>query len=71
MTPEESIIAATTNSAYAMGISHEAGSIAVGKRANFFITEPIPSYSYLPYYFGHNLVDRVVLNGMVMDKNSI
>ena len=46
-----------------MGVSHELGSIAVGKRANFFITKPIPSYEYMPYAYGENKVERVFLNG--------
>lgn len=66
MTPEEAILAATTNSAYAMNLSSQLGSIAVGKKANLFITKKIPSYSYLPYYFGSNLVEEVILNGKVM-----
>lgn len=65
MTPEEAIKAATTNSAAAIGLSMDTGSICVGKKANFFITSPIPSYSFLPYYFGQNLVKTVVLNGTV------
>ncbi len=66
MTPEESIIAATTNSAYAMGVSHKLGSIAAGKLANVFITKPAPSYAYIPYSFGFNPVDVVILNGKVI-----
>ena len=71
MTPEESIIAATTNSAYAMGISHSHGSIAAGKTANVFITRPAPSYSYIPYSFGFNPVEQVILNGKLMSSSLI
>ena len=63
MTPEEVINATTINSAYAMGVERELGSIAIGKKANFFITEPIPSYSYLTYNFGDNVINKVFLNG--------
>ena len=70
MTPEEAILAATTNSAYAINLSHETGSIAVGKKANMFITKEIPSYSFLPYSFGSKLADRIILNGKIMDNNS-
>ena len=63
LTPEEAINAVTLNSAYAMGVSREVGTIAVGKRANFYITKPIPSYEYMPYAFGENKVERVFLNG--------
>ena len=60
--PEEAINAATINSAYAMGIESTNGSIAKGKIANIFITKEIPSYHYIPYSFGSNLVETVILN---------
>ena len=63
MNPEEVINATTINSAYAMGLSKKLGSIAIGKKANFFITKAIPSYAYLPYSFGENLIKTVILNG--------
>ena len=63
MTPEEAINAATVNGAYAMGVSNEVGSITRGKKANFIITKPIVSYYQLPYEFGSNLIDKVVING--------
>ncbi len=66
MLPEESINATTINTAYAMGISDELGSIAVGKRANFWISKPMPTYQYLPYSYGDNKVDTVVLNGEII-----
>lgn len=65
MTPEEAINAATLNGAYAMGISETNGSITVGKKANLIITKPIPSYYQLPYAFGSNLIDTIVLEGEV------
>lgn len=65
MTPEEAINAATINGAYAMGLHQSHGSIAIGKKANIFITKEIPSYAYLPYSFGSNLIDTVILNGKV------
>ena len=63
MTPEEVINATTINTAYAMGVEKELGSICIGKKANLFITKPIPSYAYLPYSFGHNVIDRVLIAG--------
>ncbi len=65
MKPEEAINAATLNTAYAMDISSSHGSIAIGKKANVFITKEIPSYSFLPYSFGSNLVETVILNGII------
>lgn len=64
MLPEEAINATTLNSGYAMGVSEELGSIAVGKRANFYLTKEIPTYEYLPYAYGENKVERVFLNGV-------
>ena len=65
MTPEEVINATTINSAYAMGLEKELGSIAIGKKANLFITKPIPSYAYLAYSFGENLIKQVIINGKI------
>lgn len=61
--PAEAINAATLNSAYAMGLSADFGSITVGKTANFFITEPVPSVDYIPYAYTSPLVSRVFLGG--------
>jgi imidazolonepropionase len=65
MTPEEVINATTINSAYAMGLSQSLGSIAVGKKANLFITKPMDSYAYLPYSFGHQHIDQIMINGKI------
>ena len=67
MTPEEVINATTINSAYAIGLEKEVGSICRGKRANFFITKPIPGYSFLPYAYGSDLIQTVILNGEVVE----
>lgn len=63
MLPEEAINAATINGAFAMELANEVGSISVGKRANLIFTQPIPSLAYLPYSFGTNLIDKVMING--------
>jgi imidazolonepropionase len=67
MLPEEAINAVTLNSAYAMGLSEEMGSIAKGKKANIFITGPIPGYEFMPYAYGSNKVETVILNGEVVN----
>jgi imidazolonepropionase len=67
MLPEEAIHAITINGAYAMGLQDELGSIAAGKKANVFITKEIPSVQYMPYAFGSNKVEAVIMNGKVMD----
>lgn len=67
ITPEVAINAATINAAYAMGIEQTQGSITVGKKANFFITEEISSIAFLPYYFGKNSIESVYVNGKKID----
>ena len=66
MTPEEAINAATINGAYAMDLSETHGSITKGKKANFIITEEIPSYTFLPYAFGTNSIASVYINGKLI-----
>ena len=63
MLPEEAINAATINAAYAMELQNELGSITIGKKANLIFTKPIPSIAYLPYSFGNNMIDKVMING--------
>jgi len=63
LTPQEAINAVTLNSAYAMGVESDLGSIAKGKKANLFITKEIPTMEFMPYYYGTNKVDKVILNG--------
>ena len=60
---EEALNAATLNSAYAMGVSHDYGSISIGKVANFYITEPIPSLDFIPYAYTTPIISRVFLAG--------
>jgi imidazolonepropionase len=63
MLPEEAINAATINGAFAMELANEVGSISIGKRANLIFTNPIPSLAYIPYAFGSNLIQKVMING--------
>ena len=63
MLPAEAINAATINGAYAMELGEKVGSVTIGKAANLIFTKPIPSLSYLPYSFGSNLVDKVMIKG--------
>ncbi len=67
MLPEEAINAATLNGAAAMELVANYGSIAPGKAANLIITKPIPSLAYLPYAFGSNLIDRVIVKGAIYE----
>lgn len=66
MLPEEAINAATINGAHAMDLQDEIGSITPGKRANLILTKPIPSLAYLPYAFGTNCIDKVIVNGEIL-----
>ena len=66
MTPEEAINAATINGAFAMGISKTHGSITLGKKANVIITKPITSFYQLPYEFGSNLIETVIIEGNIV-----
>ena len=63
MLPEEAIQAATLQGAYAMELENEVGSITVGKYANIILTKPLPTLAYLPYSFGSNLIEKVMIRG--------
>lgn len=63
MLPEEVINATTLNTAYAMGVQEETGSIAIGKLANFYITIPLPGIEYLPYAYTANVIEAIYLRG--------
>lgn len=64
LTPTEALAALTHNAAYALELHEEMGSIAEGKRANLIITEPMDSLGYIPYNFGRNSLDRVLIDGI-------
>ena len=61
MTPEEAIHACTLNGAAALELNDTLGSIKIGKKANFILTKPISNYALLPYYYGNNLIEKVVI----------
>ncbi|MBY0243836.1 MAG: imidazolonepropionase [Sphingobacteriaceae bacterium] len=65
MLPQEAINAATINGAAAMQLSNELGSIAIGKKANLFVTKKMPSIAFLPYSFGENQIETIILNGKI------
>ena len=66
LTPEESFNACTINSAYAMGVSKELGSITVGKKANLIITKPVPSLAFIPYSHQTPIIQQIILNGKMI-----
>ena len=63
--PEEAINAATLNGARAMELEQEYGTIALGKKANLFITKVLSSIAQVPYSFGMEPADTIILNGKV------
>jgi imidazolonepropionase len=63
MLPEEAITALTINAAAAMQLQDQLGSLTVGKRASFIITREAPSLAYLPYAFGTDHIDTVIIDG--------
>lgn len=67
MTPEETINAATINGAYAMGIAETHGSITKGKIANLILTKPVSSYYQISYSFGSNLIEKVFVQGKILE----
>lgn len=64
LTPEEAINATTINGAYALELSHTHGSITKGKLGNVVITKPIPSLAFIPYSFGVDMIDKVIIAGV-------
>lgn len=68
LTPAQAINATTINTAAALGLSGSHGSIAAGKRANFYITKDIPSVDFIPYAYTTDIVDTVVLNGEIIER---
>lgn len=62
LTPNEALNATTINGAYAMEVADDLGSISIGKKANLIVTKAIPSLAYIPYSFGENIVEQVILN---------
>jgi imidazolonepropionase len=66
LTQEEAINATTMNTAWALELHQSHGSITHGKIANLFITKPISSIAFLPYAFGSNLIETVILKGEII-----
>ena len=61
LTPEEAFNACTINAAYAMGLSETHGTISLGKRTPVILTKKITGLSYIPYAFGENHVERLIV----------
>lgn len=63
LTPAQAFNACTLNSAYAMGVSDELGSITPGKLANLIVTKPVPSLAFIPYCHQTPFIAKVLLRG--------
>ncbi|HKK68294.1 MAG TPA: imidazolonepropionase [Bacteroidales bacterium] len=66
LTPDEALNATTINTAYAMGVSDSFGSIARGKKASVYVTKEIPTRHYMPYAYGSDLIDKVIVKGKLV-----
>ena len=63
LTPAQAFNAVTLNSAYAMGVSDQCGSITVGKRANLILTHPGWNLTKIPYLHHTPYIRQVYLQG--------
>lgn len=63
LTPAQAFNACTLNSAYAMGVAEELGSVTVGKLANLIVTKPVPSLAFIPYCHQTPFISKVLLRG--------
>jgi imidazolonepropionase len=70
MLPEEAIVASTINAAHALDRAYEVGSIEVGKKADLLIAD-VPNYRHIPYHFGVNLVNTVIKNGKILERDGV
>lgn len=63
MSVEEAVTALTINAATALGLQDEIGSIEEGKAGDVVILR-YPSYKFLSYHFGMNIVETTVKGGI-------
>jgi imidazolonepropionase len=66
MTPAEAVTAATFNAACSIGLNNKIGSIEKGKQADIVMLD-CPSYKFIPYHYGINLVDSIIKKGKILD----
>lgn len=63
LTSVQALNAVTLNSAYALGVSDEVGSITIGKRANIIVTRPLNSLTMIPYMYQTPFIKYHLLSG--------
>ena len=68
MTPAETLVGATINSAHAIDKAREVGSIEIGKKCDLVITE-LSNYEEMPYRIGANFVGTVIKEGRIVANN--
>lgn len=66
LTPAEALNATTINGAAAMELAHSHGSVCEGKKANLFITRPLPSLAYMAYAYTEPIITHIILNGQLI-----
>ena len=69
MTPSEAFNAITLNGAYAMQMESISGIIASGRSADLIITKDVPSFDYIPYSYGEDCFEKIMINGSWIDRN--
>ncbi len=65
LSPEEAVTAFTINSAAAVNRADKIGSIDIGKQGDLILLQ-FPSYKFLPYHVGMNIVETVIKRGEVV-----
>ncbi|GAA0718168.1 imidazolonepropionase [Clostridium malenominatum] len=68
MNAEEAVTAITINGAAALDKADSVGSIDVGKKGDIVMLK-YPSYKFLPYHTGVNIVEKVIKNGILVHQN--
>jgi imidazolonepropionase len=69
MLPEEALVAATLNGAFALRMSDQVGALGIGMAADLIITRPIDRLSRLAYSYASDLIEVVMIGGeMVVNK---
>lgn len=64
--PEEALNAATINAARAMQVESLLGTITAKKKANVIVTKRLPSWAFLPYAFGTDHIQHVIISGKII-----
>ena len=70
LSPEEAVTAFTINAAAALHRADRIGSIDVGKQADMVLLQ-FPSYKFLPYHVGMNIVERVIKKGKIIESAKV